>query len=114
MALGTDGQELLEHITTTITERFQPRRLILFGSRAKGEADAESDFDLFVELEYGDSRWSKLRPPERASLISSVFGLRPWSLDLLVYTPQEAARLRRTSGSLLSHIEAEGQVLYEQ
>lgn len=101
-------QDLLKYITKTIVERFRPERIVLFGSRARGEEDAESDFDLFVEMS------SELRPPERASLVSAAFGLRPWSLDVIVYTPQEVERLHQVSGSFMHHIEAEGRVLYER
>ena len=101
-------QKLLKAITDTIVDRFHPRRIVLFGSHARGEAGVESDLDLFVEME------TSVRPPERAAEVSSVFGLRPWSLDLVVYTPQEVQRLRGISGTLLSVIEAEGKLLYER
>jgi len=99
--------ELLKYITKTIVERFHPRRIILFGSHARGEARAGSDVDIFVEME------SEAPPPRRAVAISSVFGLRPWSMDLVVYTPQEVEKLRGVGGTLLSLIEAEGKPLYE-
>jgi predicted nucleotidyltransferase len=102
------GSTLLEHITRTIVERFHPRRVVLFGSHARGDAQPDSDLDLFVEME------TQARPPERSVEISSVFGLRPWSLDVVVYTPQEVQRLRKVHGTLLSVIEAEGKVLYER
>ncbi len=101
-------QEILEHVTRTIVDRFHPRRILLFGSRARGEAAPDSDLDIFVEME------TSATPPERAIQVSSVFGLRPWSLDVVVYTPQEVLRLRPIHGTLLSAIEAEGQVLYER
>jgi predicted nucleotidyltransferase len=100
--------DLLESITRTIVERFHPRRIILFGSSARGEATPESDLDLFVEME------TNARPPERAIEVSSVFGLRPWSLDVVVYTPEEVQRLRKINGTLVSVIQAEGKVLYER
>ena len=99
---------LLEHITRTIVERFHPWRVILFGSHARGEAQPDSDMDLFVEME------TQARQPERSVEINSVFGLRPWSMDVVVYTPEEVQRLRRVHGTLLSVIEAEGKVLYER
>ena len=95
-------------LARTIAERFRPRRIILFGSYARGAASAESDVDLFVEME------TPLRPPERAIAVSAVFGLRHWPLDVVVYTPEEVQRLRNVRGTLLSIIEAEGVVLYEQ
>lgn len=99
---------LFEHITRTIVEKFNPRRIVLFGSHARGEAQPDSDLDLFIEME------TEARPPERAVEVSSVFGLRPWSLDVVVYTPEEVRRLRGIHGTLLSFIEAEGKVLYER
>jgi len=103
-----NDSKLLEQITHTIVERFRPRRIILFGSHARGDATAESDLDLFIEME------TQARPPERAIEVSSIFGLRPWSLDVVVYTPEEVGRLRKVNGTLLSLIEAEGKVLYER
>jgi len=100
--------KLLAHITSTIVERFHPKRIILFGSHARGDAMADSDLDIFVEMETNE------RPPERAVQISSVFGLRPWSLDVVVYTPEEVERLRKINGTLLSAIETEGKLLYER
>jgi uncharacterized protein len=98
----------LEQIAATIVERFKPVRVVLFGSHARGEATDGSDVDLFVEME------SDRRPPERSIEVSAVFGIRPWSLDVVVYTPAEVKRLRNIRGTLLATIEAEGEVLYER
>ena len=98
----------LEQITRRIVARFHPRRIVLFGSRARGEAGPESDVDLFIEME------SEERPPKRASAVAALFGLRRWAMDVVVYTPAEVQRLRGVRGTLLSMIEAEGRVLYEQ
>ena len=99
---------LLEQVTRTIVERFHPKRIVLFGSHARGHAGSDSDLDVFIEMQ------TSRRPPERAIEVSAAFGLRPWPLDVVVYTPAEVQRLRGVSGTLLSVIEKEGKVLYEQ
>lgn len=100
--------ELLKQTVDIIAKAFRPKRIVLFGSYARGDADRDSDIDLFVEME------TRLSPPERAIAISNLFGLRSWSLDLVVYTPDEVKRLKGIHGTLLSEIEREGQVLYER
>ncbi len=98
----------IEEITAAIVEKFNPRRIVLFGSHARGEDNPESDLDLFVEME------TDLSPPDRSVQVSAILGLRPWSLDVVVYTPEEVNRLRNVRGTLLSIIEEEGRLLYER
>ena len=100
--------KLIQQITDRVVERFNPRRVILFGSRARGEYDPDSDVDLFIELE-GDLG---KRPLDRAVEVRSIFGLHRWSLDVIVYTTDEVNSLRGRSGTILSMIEFEGRVLY--
>ena len=101
-------EPLLEHVTKTIVERFHPKRIMVFGSHARGDAGPDSDLDLFVEMD------TPRRPPDRAIEVSEIFGLRSWPMDIVVYTPEEVRRLRHVNGTLLSVIEKEGKVLYEQ
>ena len=102
------NENTIASVTRTIVERFHPRRVVLFGSHARGDADQDSDLDLFIEME------TSRRPPERAIEIASVFGLHPWPMDIIVYTPEEVRRLRAMHETLLEEIEKEGKVLYEQ
>ena len=50
--------DLLRRMTATIVDAVDPEKVILFGSRARGDAEADSDFDLLViEAEpFGPSR----------------------------------------------------------
>jgi predicted nucleotidyltransferase len=101
-------ERLIDDVVRRVVERFNPTRVILFGSHARGDAQADSDLDLFIEME------TDQRSPERAIEVSRLFGLHWWPMDILVYTPDEAARLRRDPASFINVIEAEGKVLYER
>jgi predicted nucleotidyltransferase len=98
----------IEEIARKIVEAFRPRRIVMFGSRARDSTAPDSDLDLMVEMETDDP------PAQRVRLIDALFGLRRWAMDLVVYTPEEVERERQYRNSLLRVIESEGRVLYEQ
>ncbi len=98
----------IEEIIRKIVEAFQPRRIVMFGSRARGDTRPDSDLDLMVEMETHNP------PAERMRTISALFGLHRWAMDLIVYTPQEVEEHRPYRNSLIRVIESEGKVLYEQ
>ena len=97
----------IDEIVSKIVETFHPRRIVMFGSRARGEAGPDSDLDLFVEME------SDAAPRDRVRAVDALFDRRRWALDLVVYTPEEAQRMKGVVGTLLYSIEREGEVLYE-
>jgi predicted nucleotidyltransferase len=74
---------LIQQIASRIVEKFDPLRIILFGSYARHNATIDSDIDLFIEMD------TDKRPPERSIEISRLFGLRDWAMDIFVYTPDE-------------------------
>ena len=98
----------IEEIARRIAEAFRPRRIVMFGSRARGDTHPDSDLDLMVEMETHDP------PAQRVRVIQALFGLRSWAMDLVVYTPQEVEQQRQYRNSLIRVIESEGKVLYEQ
>jgi uncharacterized protein len=98
----------IDEITKKIVATFHPRRVVLFGSRGRGDHRADSDVDLLIEME------SDLPPRERAMRVDALFWDRLWPMDVVVYTPEEADRLRHSRNSLVGIAEREGKVLYER
>lgn len=105
MALATIDEKLIRYVTDTIVEHFHPRRIILFGSHARGDAHPDSDLDLLIEME------TDLPAYERMRKVSEVFGLRSWAMDVLVYTPEELEA--HSDWSFFRIVRREGKVLYE-
>jgi predicted nucleotidyltransferase len=60
----------LAEATRRLRARFPVERVILFGSRARGDADAESDFDLLV-LTARELNWQ-----ERGQLVDCLFDIQ--------------------------------------
>jgi HEPN domain-containing protein/predicted nucleotidyltransferase len=100
--------QVLDRITRTIVEHLRPRRIVLFGSRARETAAPDSDYDIMVEME------TDLSSTERVKAVADLFPRREWSMDVLVYTPDEVRRWKDDVGFTLYDIVREGRVLYRR
>lgn len=100
--------ELIADMTDRIARDFNPLRIILFGSHARGDATADSDIDLLVVLPE--------TPDKRQAAIEIRRALRdlPVSKDIVVTTPDEIARRGDLIGPVLRPALREGKVLYER
>ena len=91
-----------------IVSRFAPQRIVLFGSRARGETGRDSDIDLLVVV------------PETANKHRVAVAIRrelrdlPAGKDIVVATPAEIERRRDISGTVLHEALRTGTVVYEQ
>lgn len=84
-----------------------PNKIILFGSYARGDADAGSDLDLLVvENEVQDKGREMLK-------LYRTVGYIGVGVDLLVYSEKEMARRGQVSGTVIYHALREGKVLYD-
>jgi predicted nucleotidyltransferase len=101
-------EALLQAITQRIVERFDPEKVILFGSRAAGTARADSDIDLLVIMDASGS------PIQRAVDVKRACRPRFVSMDVLVKTPKEVTTRLRQGSSFLRAVLEQGRVLYER
>ncbi len=104
--------ELLDEMARAIVAAVDPEQVILFGSRARGEAREDSDVDLIViEAEpFGPGR-SRIDEAKRLYKAASRFGVPK---DILVFTLAEVDYWRDSLNHVLARALREGKVLYER
>lgn len=101
------GDAYLAELTQALVARLNPARIVLFGSRARGDSHSDSDYDLLVVLDTNRSR------RERTAIVQEALGDTLHPVDVLVLTPSEFARQRDDVGTTAYRIQREGYVLYE-
>ena len=106
---GPINRETMQAITRLIVESFDPEKVILFGSHARGEAGAHSDLDLLVVIRTDATQFRRGNPIRRA--IAERFVL---PVDVIVRSPEHLAEHGRNPKSALYKVLAEGEVLYER
>lgn len=96
----------IQSVVRQIVAKFQPERIILFGSHAYGKPSAESDVDLLVVMD------SPRRNVEQAILIARELDYQ-FALDLMVRRPRQLAERIALGDFFLREIMEKGKVLYE-
>lgn len=87
-----------------------PEAIILFGSRARGDARADSDVDLLV-IEKEPFSPQRSRRKEMARLQMALRKL-PLSKDILLYSRDEFEHWRNSSNHLAGRASREGRLLH--
>ena len=105
-------ETLIGQMVTAVVEEVDPERVILFGSRARGEEREESDVDLVV-VEAEPFAGARSRHKEMVRLYK-VLADFPVSADILVYTQDEVEYWRDSLNHVLARALREGKVLYER
>jgi predicted nucleotidyltransferase len=95
----------VQKLADRIAELFNPTRIILFGSYARGLQRPESDVDLLILMETSEEGEESLRIRQA---IPCDFGL-----DLIVRTPESFRRRLMLGDFFLREIAEQGKVLYE-
>ena len=88
-------------------KKYDPEKIIIFGSQAKGASDPFSDIDLII---------IKKTPKRFLNRLKDVIRIiKPeYALDVLVYTPQELKKMVSEGSYFIKHVLEEGETIYER
>ncbi|MBI4832551.1 MAG: nucleotidyltransferase domain-containing protein [Candidatus Lindowbacteria bacterium] len=97
----------LAEIVKRLVEAFRPERIYLFGSKARGDTDPDSDYDLMLIVP-DDA------PPEQRRSRRAYETLRGTgtAADVLVLTRHSFQSRLHLAASLPATVEREGKLLY--
>lgn len=108
--MSADKTALLQQMVEMIVREVDPETIILFGSRARGEARPDSDVDLLVvEREPFSPAHSRIREANR--LYMALRNL-PVSKDLLLYSRDEFEQWKWSLNHVVGRACREGRVLH--
>jgi predicted nucleotidyltransferase len=96
----------IRRFARAVAKRFQPDKIILFGSYAYGTPHADSDVDILVIMPARNQI-------DQAVKIHAAIDT-PFPLDLIVRTPKNMAWRLEEGDWFLREIVAKGKVLYEK
>ncbi len=91
--------ESLQNYLRQVVTKIRPEKMILFGSRARGDHRENSDFDIAVSGHFNPSEWAELK----ASLEEKNLTL--FNVDLMI--------LESLGDDYRKNIQREGKILYE-
>jgi predicted nucleotidyltransferase len=99
--------DLLKEMVQRILTVGNPQKIVLFGSRARGNAQPDSDYDLLVIEPSNLPRYKRAAKYRRA-----LIGIGQ-AKDIVVWTPGEVAEWRNVPNAFITTALNEGIVVYE-
>lgn len=107
---GKTLEEWLPAVVERIVEQFDPLKVILFGSLARGEMGYDSDIDLLVVFDHVE--WENKRNLT-VDIRRTIAGI-PVPVDVIVTDVDEIDRRGHIVGTVLRPALREGTVVYER
>lgn len=98
---------ILSDMVTRICQAGSPEKIVLFGSRARGDADADSDIDLLVVESSSLPRYKRAARYRKA--VAGLFIAK----DIVVWSPEEIEEWKSVPNAFITSVLREGRVLYE-
>jgi len=102
----TFSYEAIDIAVSRIVKDLSPKKVVLFGSAAKGTAGPESDMDILVIMD------TDLSDTQRFIMARKAIGDVGMAADVIVYTPDEVAEFSKDKYSFVNEIMRTGKVVY--
>jgi HEPN domain-containing protein/predicted nucleotidyltransferase len=99
------GNEVTDDMVTRIRQAVEPWRIVLFGSRARGDFKQHSDYDLYVEVSEDGATLKELHHRIRTAVGGG-------NVDIKVNRRGHIERRRDDPGTIEWDVAREGRVLY--
>ena len=99
-------ERLIDKMVRRIVKRFDPEKIILFGSHARGTASPDSDVDLLIVMPVAGSK--RKMQLELRTVLHDVRVPK----DVIVTTPEEFAWRKDVVGTIEYPAATEGKLLY--
>jgi len=101
-------EAILSEIVRRLVEALDPDKIILFGSRARGDTHAQSDVDLLIVKASDKPRHRRTGEAHQA-----LWGIGV-PTDILWFTPEEIDEWSEVKHHAATQATREGRVLYEK
>jgi len=105
-AKNQNRKKMIGEMVNRIVEHFDPEKIILFGSSARGDAGPDSDVDLLVVMPVRGSKREK-----QLEIRSLLHGIR-LAKDIVVSRPEDFDWRKDVVGTIEYPATKEGKVLY--
>ena len=92
--MGEKADFKIKKFVEKVKKKFRIDKVVLFGSRARGDYLEDSDYDIiFVSSDFKDKLFS-----ERVSNLYDYWDYFPLNIEPLCYTPEEFKKMRKRIG----------------
>lgn len=106
VSVQNSTKRYIRQMVKCIVTQFQPDKIILFGSHARGQAGLDSDVDLLVVMPVSGSK------REKAIEIAVALHDIPVAKDVIVVTPDDFEWRSKIVGTIERPASREGKLLY--
>ena len=106
--INPSEDKICQEIVRYVRKAANPRKIVLFGSRARGDGDEDSDFDLLVVKDEVKSRSEETHQINVALMALPIFA------DVLVRSAEEDRKYQQLRVGFQKSLMKDGVVLYER